>query len=103
MRVSKPTRRIRNEITIDAMYSILACPNGWSRSAGFADILKLTNVMIDEPASERLFNASAIIAADALIIPIKSLIKARNIFVHIPTTLVSEPYAFLTVGFFVSL
>ena len=42
------------------MYSILAWPYGWSSSAGFSDNLKPIRVTIDEPASEILLIASAV-------------------------------------------
>lgn len=54
-------------------YSILACPYGCSSSALCAAILKPAIVMIDEPASDRLLNASAVIEIAPLSIPAKSL------------------------------
>jgi hypothetical protein len=44
--VSNPTCSIKKETIIEAMYSILACPKGCSRSAGFSDSLKLMSEII---------------------------------------------------------
>ena len=73
-------------------YSILAWPNGCSLSAGFAAILKLTKDIIDDPASERLLSASAIIAIENESIPATSLIAASIRLVIIPTMLENTPY-----------
>jgi hypothetical protein len=95
---SAPTNKIKNETIIDAMYSILACPNGCPLSAGFAEILKLIKEMTDDPASERLLSASAVIATEAASKPAKILIIANTKFVAIPTMLDIVPYCFLTAG-----
>ena len=95
---SKPTRRIRNDTIIDAMYSILAWPNGWSRSAGFSAILKLTSVTIEDAASEKLLRASAITATERVIMPRVIFTPARRRFTTIPTIEEKVPYRARTLG-----
>lgn len=70
---SKPMMSMIAATASVATYSILACPYGCSSSALCAAILKPAIVMIDEPASDRLLNASAVIEIAPLSIPAKSL------------------------------
>lgn len=70
---SKPMMSMIAATASVATYSILACPYGCSSSALCAAILKPAIVMIDEPASDRLLNASAVIEIAPLNIPAKSL------------------------------
>ena len=88
---SKPIMRITASV---ATYSILACPYGCSSSALCAAILKPAIVMIDEPASDRLLNASAVIEIAPLNIPAKSLPAKSMRFKNIPTIPHSMPYLF---------
>ena len=97
-RIFQPTSIMKNDTIILATYSILACPNGWSRSAGFAAILKLMNEIICEPASDRLLIPSAIRDIAPNIIPTTYLPIAKMTLNIIPTTLPSVPYARLTSG-----
>jgi hypothetical protein len=60
--------------------------------------LKLIRVITDVPESERLLNASAIIATEWAKTPHKSLKIANSRLIIIPTTLDSVPYFFLTSG-----
>ena len=85
------------------MYSILPCPNGCSVSAGFPETLNPINVTIDEPASDRLLNASAATDTAPVIIPARNLSKNKIILHVIPTIPESMPYFCLTTGLSVSL
>ena len=92
----------RNATIIDVTYSILVCPNGCSRSAGFDAILKLTSEMMDEPASAKLLTASAVIAIESAInLPTVNLLANRIILMMIATTLTTVPYRRLTSGEFI--
>jgi hypothetical protein len=84
--ISKPTNKIRKLITIEEIYSILACPNGWPRSAGFEEILKLIKVTTEDAASEKLLSESAMIADEEDRSPAMSFISARRKLRQIPTT-----------------
>lgn len=66
---SNPMTRIATDTRRPEIYSILPCPNGCSGSGSCPESRKPINVMIDDPASERLLNASAIIAIEPLIVP----------------------------------
>ena len=89
---SKPTSKITIETHIALKYSILPCPNGWSLSAGLPESLKPKWVITDEPASERLLNASAIIPIEDVNIPAKSFITKRHTFKNMPTNPPNIPY-----------
>ena len=53
-------------------------------------------VIIDEPASDRLLNESAIIEIEPLIIPAISFVANKNILKNIPIAPQRVPYAVLT-------
>lgn len=91
---SKPMMSMIAATASVATYSILACPYGCSSSALCAAILKPAIVMIDEPASDRLLNASAVIEIAPLNIPAKSLPAKSMRFKNIPTIPHSIPYLF---------
>ena len=91
---SKPMMSMIAATASVATYSILACPYGCSSSALCAAILKPAIVMIDEPASDRLLNASAVIEIAPLSIPAKSLPAKSMRFKNIPTIPHSMPYLF---------
>ena len=67
-----------------ARYSTLPCPKGCSASGFFAAIAKPSSVIIDEPASERLLNASAVIATEPDMRPAKYLTANSRMFRNIP-------------------
>ena len=67
------------------MYSILPCPKGCSASAGLSESLNPTIVIIEEPASDKLLKASAIIAILEVISPTESFIRKRRRLESIPT------------------
>ena len=54
-----PISSTRNATTSAAIYSILPCPKGCSLSAGLLAIFTPTSPTMEEPASDRLLNASA--------------------------------------------
>ncbi|MPN01762.1 hypothetical protein SDC9_148974 [bioreactor metagenome] len=56
---STPIAMMSNATESPARYSMRACPNGCSRSAGLPPSLKPTNVMMLLAASDKLFTASA--------------------------------------------
>ena len=72
-------------------YSILPCPNGWSASAFMPENLNPTREINDDPASDRLLNASAVMAIDPLITPARYLPANRQTLSAIPTMLQSIP------------
>ena len=89
---SKPMMSMIAATASVATYSILACPYGCSSSALCAAIL--ASVIKEEPASDRLLNASAVIEIAPLNIPAKSLPAKSMRFKNIPTIPHSMPYLF---------
>ena len=73
------------EIKSPQRYSILACPNGCSRSAGFPARTYPTRTKADDPASDRLFTASATTETLPVIRPSASLAAKRTTLTAIPT------------------
>ena len=93
---SIPTKII-NISTINAdIYSILPCPQGWSLSTFFCDILKPIIVITDEPASVILFKPSEIIDIEFEITPITTFTIDNIKFTIIPVILDKVPYFVLT-------
>ena len=88
---STPMTRIRNETVMDAIYSILACPNGCSRSAGFAEMRNEISEISCDPASDRLLIASARIATDPNSVPTANFPPNSRIFRTIPVMLTTVP------------
>ena len=86
-----PTCNTKNATTKAAIYSILPCPNGCSLSAGLLAILTPIKLMIDEPASDKLLNASAITEILCIIIPIVIFIKNNKTLQKMPTILARIP------------
>ena len=62
------------------MYSNLPCPKGCFVSGFIPANLNPMRVMSDEPASERLLKASAVIAMEPASVPARSLPANRRIF-----------------------
>jgi len=75
---------IAPETSSPARYSILPCPKGCSGSGFLPANLKPIIEIIDEPASDRLLKASAVIAMEALNTPAMYLIIKRTRFKNIP-------------------
>ena len=88
---SYPIMMIMIETIIPAIYSIRPCPKGCSTSGLRPAIRKPTSVTADEPASERLFKASAVMAIEPEISPAVSLIRKRRMFKQIPAAPASIP------------
>ena len=86
-----PTCMTRKATIKAAIYSILPWPKGWSSSAGFSAILTPTKPIMEEAASDRLLNASAITDMLCTRMPIQSLDTKRSRLQLIPTMLVSVP------------
>lgn len=80
-----PTSITIKETTRAEIYSILPWPKGCSASAGLLAILNPIIVIIDEAASDKLLNASAIIAIDPANNPTNNLIRNSSVFIMIPT------------------
>jgi hypothetical protein len=68
-------------------------------SAGLEAILKHKRVIIDDPASDRLLNASAVAAIDDDIIPTTNFPAKRSKFRIIPDIPLIIPNFVLTLGF----
>ena len=84
------------ETTKPDTYSYLPCPKGCSLSGGLSASLKPSKVAIEEPASDQLFKASAIIDTEEVRIPANSLETNRRILQNIPTYPLTIPYRFLS-------
>ena len=82
---STPISRMRSDTARPDRYSIRPCPNGWSESGFWPASWKPSSVTKDEPASERLLNASAVMAMEPESIPAKNFPAKRKIFSAIPT------------------
>ena len=80
------------------MYSILPCPKGCSGSGFCPEIRNPMSVIMEEPASERLLKASAVMAMELLRIPAIHFPRKRSRFRPIPTAPQSVPYAWRTWG-----
>ena len=87
-----PTSMTRNDTISAAMYSILPWPNGCSASAGFPAIFTPIKLMIDDAASDKLLNASAVTARECISVPMINFAANRNTLQKIPTTLARIPY-----------
>ena len=98
-----PTSSTRKDTIRAAIYSILPCPKGWSLSAGFSAIFTPTKLMMDDPASDRLLNASAVTETLWSTSPTINFTIKRNTLQKIPTMLASTPYAVRTDIFSTSL
>ena len=65
-------------------YSMRPCPKGWWGSGFWPAILKPIRVMMEEPASERLLKASAVIAMELHRTPARNFPAKRQRFRKIP-------------------
>ncbi|GAA0733526.1 hypothetical protein GCM10008906_04520 [Clostridium oceanicum] len=84
---STPTNKTIKDTINPDKYSILPCPKGCSLSAGFEASLNPKNVIIEEAASDKLLNASAMTAILFEISPINNFAINNNTLHKIPTTL----------------
>ena len=97
---STPISTIRSATISPTTYSTRPCPKGCSSSASCPESLKPTRVTMDEPTSDRLFKASAIIEMEPVIKPAAILETKRIILRKIPTAPLSTPYCCLTLASF---
>lgn len=81
---SKPIKRIKKLIKRPEMYSRRPCPKGWFLSGSFEASLNPNNWIIELAESERLLNASAVIATLFAIVPAINLEANRKRFKMIP-------------------
>ena len=73
------------------IYSILPWPKGWLASAFIPENRKPTSVIKEEPASDRLLNASAVMAIEPLKTPARYFPANSSTLRRIPTMLHSIP------------
>ena len=73
------------------MYSIRPCPKGWSSSAGFWAIFTPTKPTMEEAASDKLLNASAITEILFARRPMAIFAANSRTLQTIPTTLAIAP------------
>ena len=66
-------------------YSMRPWPKGWLGSGFWPAILNPIRVMMEEPASERLLKASAVMAMELLTVPARNFPAKRQRFRKIPT------------------
>ena len=88
---STPTSKMAPATMRPEMYSMRPWPKGWSSSAFLAAIWKPTRVTTEEPASERLLKASAVMAMDPVSRPARNFPRERSRLRKIPTPPVSRP------------
>ncbi len=93
---SNPTRIINISTIKPEIYSSRPCPKGCSLSTGFAAKRKPINVTTDEPASEMLLNASAMMATEPARIPKTSFPINRRTLRIMPVNPAIDAYLPLT-------
>ena len=98
LRSSKPIRMISIATIRPEMYSIRPWPKGWSRSGSCAARWKPRRDTTEEPASLRLFSASAVMAMEPLRRPAKSFKAHSSTFSTIPASPQSIPQRRRTLG-----
>ena len=86
-----PTCSTRKDTTSAAIYSILPWPKGCSSSAGLLAILTPTSPTMEEPASDRLLNASAMTETLCRKNPTAPLTTNKRTLQKMPTTLANTP------------
>ena len=79
-----PAYRTMTLISMADRYSILPYPKGCLRSAGFPASFVPTMVIREDPASDRLFTASMVMATEPVIPPITALNAARTTLARMP-------------------
>ena len=97
---SKPIMMIISDTISPLIYSMRPWPNGCSVSAGAPAILKPTSVMMEEPASDRLLKASAVMAMEAVRVPAKNLAANSTRFKKIPVNPLNIPTRWRPFGVF---
>ena len=99
---SYPINKMRIETINPEMYSIRPCPKGWSESGFWPAILKPIKVMIDDAASDKLLNASAVTAMELLSTPAKNLKPNNKRLKKIPHPPQTIPYFWRVTGSLIS-
>ena len=94
---SNAIKTISMETIKPEIYSILPWPKGWSLSGFLLDSLNPIIEMSEEPESDRLLKASAVIAIEPVIAPAMIFAKNKIIFKNIPTPPQMIPYVLLEV------
>ena len=89
---SKPMRIMAIATASPDRYSILPWPNGCSLSGFCPESLKPIRVTIDEPASDRLLKASAVMATDEVRMPAKNFSAKRRKLASTPAAPPISPY-----------
>lgn len=82
---SNPISNMAREINNPAIYSNLPCPKGCSKSGFFPENKNPIKEIKEEKASDKLLNASAVMATELLSTPAMYLNKNKRIFRKIPT------------------
>jgi len=82
---SMPTIKMINETMSAAIYSKRPWPNGCSSSAGLSANLNPIRLIIDEPASDKLFAASTVMAILFVIVPVMNFAAQSMRFKAMPT------------------
>ena len=95
---SRPISRITTETARPERYSIRPCPKGWCRSGFCPARRKPISVTTEEPASERLLKASAVMAMEPETVPAMNLPRNSRIFRQMPQRPLSVPYWRRTAG-----
>ena len=95
---STPTIRISRDTSSPARYSMRPWPKGWPSSAFCPASLKPTRVTTDEPASDRLLKASAVMEMEPVISPANSFPADSSRLSTIPTAPDRMPYLSRTAG-----
>ena len=88
---STPISKITMDTTSPDTYSMRPWPKGWWLSGFWAASLKPRRVTTEEPASERLLKASAVMAMDPLRSPARNFPTNSSRFNAMPTAPHSTP------------
>ena len=95
---SKPISRMTTETANPERYSTRPWPKGWCRSGFCPASRKPMSVTTEEPASDKLLKASAVMAMEPETVPATSLPRNSRIFRQMPVNPLSVPYCWRTVG-----
>lgn len=86
-----PTTTMMSDTATPERYSIRPWPKGWPGSGFFAAMRKPSSVMTEEPASDRLLNASAVIAMEPDSRPARYFPRNSRMFRPMPVSEHSMP------------
>ena len=88
---SIPIIKIKKDTIKAEIYSILPCPKGCSSSTGLLASFVPAMVMIPEPASDRLFTASAVMDTAPVSVPIRNFTAHSRRLHAIPNVPLKTP------------